>query len=233
MSATASNVTNLLMSLNAPPVPSSTSPHTSAPHPAERDHEHDFGSFGEYDDTVRGTAVAVPSTYSAFPNASSTWGPSSGCAPPALRSGHRKLVETRNDAMADPTAARGTRDLSVGSRCPAHGAGGRWRRVRVQWCPAICAARCQAWARRPRRSHATATTAPAWCRRRRRACRGRAGAAEAARYPRILPTCRCLRTSSLSLVHFRSCTSYLARCTGTPTMQSLAAHLSARRTLPA
>ncbi|TBU42105.1 hypothetical protein BD309DRAFT_1020228 [Dichomitus squalens] len=58
MSATASNVTNLLMSLNAPPVPSSTSPHTSAPHPAERDHEHDFGSFGEYDDTHTERAAA-------------------------------------------------------------------------------------------------------------------------------------------------------------------------------
>ncbi|TBU55238.1 hypothetical protein BD310DRAFT_826267 [Dichomitus squalens] len=51
MSVTASNITNLLMSLNAPPVRSSTSPHTSAPLPAERDCERDFGSFGDYDDT--------------------------------------------------------------------------------------------------------------------------------------------------------------------------------------
>ncbi|TBU29583.1 hypothetical protein BD311DRAFT_266257 [Dichomitus squalens] len=80
MSATASNVTNLLMSLNAPPVPSAASPHTPAPHPAERDRERDFGSFGEYDDTGSWNRGRRPKNgpYAASPNASSTWGPSSG-----------------------------------------------------------------------------------------------------------------------------------------------------------
>ncbi|TBU21600.1 hypothetical protein BD311DRAFT_792631 [Dichomitus squalens] len=55
ISATVSNITNLLMSLNTPPVPSSILPHTPAPHPAERDCERDFGSFGEYNDTARGS----------------------------------------------------------------------------------------------------------------------------------------------------------------------------------
>ena len=80
MSATASNVTNLLMSLNAPAAPPAKSPHSAVSHHAERDRERDFGSFGDYDDTGSWNRGRRPknSPYSASPHGSSTWGPSSG-----------------------------------------------------------------------------------------------------------------------------------------------------------
>ncbi|RPD78274.1 hypothetical protein L226DRAFT_456926 [Lentinus tigrinus ALCF2SS1-7] len=71
MSATASNVTNLLMSLNPDQAaPSAKSPHTPAPHSAGRDRDDDMA-------WNRGRRPKE-SPYSASPTGSATWGPSSG-----------------------------------------------------------------------------------------------------------------------------------------------------------
>ncbi|KAI0743828.1 hypothetical protein C8Q80DRAFT_1107190 [Daedaleopsis nitida] len=110
MSATASNVTNLLMSLNAPtPVPAK-SPLTPASHRVERDD--DAGSWN------RGRRPK-DSPHSANPNGSSTWGPSSGSPFQARGSPERRYGgpygttrDKRSEREISPSSTRSGRPLA-------------------------------------------------------------------------------------------------------------------------
>ena len=106
MSATASNVTNLLMSLNAPPAASSAkSPHTPAPHSAGREREDDAS-------WNRGRRPKN-SPYSASPTGSATWGPSSGSP---FRSQHpRSSPERRYGSPYSNGDKRSERGISPSS----------------------------------------------------------------------------------------------------------------------
>ena len=70
MSATASNVTNLLMGLNAPSTPPARTPHSAPPQHGHRDHEDDAASWN------RGRRLNN-SPYTSSPSGSATWGPAS------------------------------------------------------------------------------------------------------------------------------------------------------------
>ena len=118
MSATASNVTNLLMSLNAPSVPAPKSAPVSASHHSERD----FGTFGDYDDprVVRGRRSENAYPHNA--NASKTWGPSSGSpfrashtrSSPERRYGgsYGNNGDKRSERAVSPSSTRSGRPLA-------------------------------------------------------------------------------------------------------------------------
>ncbi|KAI0655911.1 kinase-like protein [Cubamyces menziesii] len=113
MSATASNVTSLLNSLNAPPSPPPgvKTPHTPAARERHRDHEDDAS-------WNRGRRPKH-SPYSASPNGSATWGPSSGSAfGPSRGSPERRYGgayangDKRSERGISPSSTRSGRPLA-------------------------------------------------------------------------------------------------------------------------
>ncbi|PIL34178.1 hypothetical protein GSI_03889 [Ganoderma sinense ZZ0214-1] len=121
MSATASNVTNLLMSLNAPSVPTPKSAPVPASHRSDREREHEFGTFGDFDDPW-GRGRRPKNAYTASPNASNTWGPSSSSpfrssqaqASPERRYGgpYGNNGDKRSERAVSPSSTRSGRPLA-------------------------------------------------------------------------------------------------------------------------
>ncbi|KAI0769679.1 hypothetical protein BD413DRAFT_493330 [Trametes elegans] len=112
MSATASNVTSLLMSLNAPPPPSAKSQHALTSQHADRDHlrAEDINAWD------RGRRPKT-SPYGASPNASSTWGPPTGSPfGPARGSPERRYGgphgDKRSERAISPSSTRSGRPLA-------------------------------------------------------------------------------------------------------------------------
>ena len=117
MSTTASNVTNLLMSLNAPSAPPAKSTHVPASNHSDRarDHDDDMGSWN------RGRRPK-PSPYTSSPNGSSTWGPSSGSpfrssqarGSPERRYGspYGTVGDKRSERGVSPSSTRSGRPLA-------------------------------------------------------------------------------------------------------------------------
>ncbi|RDX50141.1 kinase-like protein [Lentinus brumalis] len=116
MSATASNVTNLLMSLNAPPVPSAklSQPPAAPSAGRDRDRDDDVGSWN------RGRRPNH-SPYSVSPSGSATWGPSSGSpfrSPQPRSSPERRYGgpygnnDKRSERAISPSSTRSGRPLA-------------------------------------------------------------------------------------------------------------------------
>lgn len=116
MSATASNVTNLLMGLNAPaPAPAAKSSHAPASRHSDTDREDDIDSWS------RGRRLN-DSQYTSSPNGSSTWGPSSGSpfrsanvrGSPERRYGgpYGSVGDKRSERAVSPSSTRSGRPLA-------------------------------------------------------------------------------------------------------------------------
>ncbi|KAI0373388.1 kinase-like protein [Pilatotrama ljubarskyi] len=113
MSATASNVTSLLMSLNAPPPPAAKVSLRNAEREHDRDRDRD-----EDPSWNRGRRPRQP--YSASPNASATWGPSSSSPfGPSRGSPERRYggpygpnADKRSDRGISPSSTRSGRPLA-------------------------------------------------------------------------------------------------------------------------
>ncbi|EIW63030.1 kinase-like protein [Trametes versicolor FP-101664 SS1] len=107
MSATASNVTSLLMSLNAPPPPSSKTAPAPASHLVDRD-----------DDAASWNRGRRPKQATVSPNGTATWGPSSGSPFGPSRGSPERRYPGQQGTSGDKRSERGISPSSTRSGRP-------------------------------------------------------------------------------------------------------------------